>query len=702
MLERSEVPCDRCLEILNHTTKRAASNSKDHLSQTSTRALAESAKACRCCELLWDLFVKPALVHAKQRFPSNEFDSCLPVGLDISSTKVQDDENRVHWATIRIAVEAEQQGRSFLKYGLVGVSIEDAIENPGILDLIAGANLPKRNVADLTMPDHRHPPFWTLGSTTPYLTPAEDRIRCAKAWLETCERDAHRECQPIEGFLPTRLIDIRVQTGILRLVHSDSLDEREGRVRYATLSHCWGLPGVQGPLRTTRQTVEAFCQEIPERSLPQTFRDAVRITKSLDIPYLWIDSLCILQDDPDEWQREASRMKDVYSGSIVTISATYGKNSSTGCLPEDESMKVDIATKSSPSSTTNNNPVGHFSYDHQDNLAGRQKSVMVRLEGHSPRGQLEEAHLSTRGWACQEQILSRRILYCLNSEIHWQCKRFYHTRSGQTFGGSESLGRGIDLIKSDHGESWYKWIEDYTNREFTISSDRMPAFSGVTEYYQNITHQEVLLGVRRQSIAKDLSWVRIGSEKGPADTGAPSWSWLSCNAPIYIDYWQRQEGDIEPKSCTVAVNCRVDWTGPAMTSAIQTTVFRIRGPVMKMAMRIAPESLRCNPPYFIVGQEESNFTKGPMPWRCAGQFDHESHPGDEKTEYTCLLLFSRRREGGTRHKEVFLILLPNTETAVDGQLETTKACSFRRVGIAMIKGSDPTFLEAEERTLDLS
>ncbi|KAL3292715.1 HET-domain-containing protein, partial [Colletotrichum asianum] len=222
-------------------------------------------------------------------------------GLDISSTKVQDDENRIHWATIRIAVEAEQQGRSFLKYGLIGVSIEDAIGNP----------------------EHRHPPFWTFGSTAPYLTPAEDRIRCAKAWLETCERDAHRECQPIEGLLPTRLIDVGLQTGILRLVHSDSLDEREGRVRYATLSHCWGLPGVQGRLKTTRQTVEAFCQEIPERSLPKTFRDAIRITKSLEIPYLWIDSLCILQDDPDEWQREASRMKDVYSGGVVTISATY-------------------------------------------------------------------------------------------------------------------------------------------------------------------------------------------------------------------------------------------------------------------------------------------------------------------------------------------------------------------------------------------
>ncbi|KAF0322620.1 het domain protein [Colletotrichum asianum] len=668
------MPCDRCVEILNHTIKRAASVSEDHLSQTNTRALAESAKACRCCELLWDLFVKPALVHAKERFPSNEFNPCLPVGLDISSTKVQDDENRIHWATIRIAVEAEQQGRSFLKYGLIGVSIEDAIGNPGISDLIDSANLLERNVADLTVTEHRHPPFWTFGSTAPYLTPAEDRIRCAKAWLETCERDAHRECQPIEGLLPTRLIDVGLQTGILRLVHSDSLDEREGRVRYATLSHCWGLPGVQGRLKTTRQTVEAFCQEIPERSLPKTFRDAIRITKSLEIPYLWIDSLCILQDDPDEWQREASRMKDVYSGGVVTISATYGKNSSSGCLPEDESkMKVDIETKSSPSSTTNNNPVGHFLYNQRENVAGRQKS----------------AHLSTRGWACQEQILSRRILYCLNSEIHWQCKRFYHTQSGQTFGGLESLGRGIDLIKSDHGEIWYKWIEDYTNREFTISSDRIPAFSGVTEYYQNITHQEVLLGVRRKSIAKDLSWVRIGSEKGPAGTRAPSWSWLSCNAPIYIDYWQRQEGDIEPQVCTDAVNCRIDWTGPAMTSAIQTTVFRVRGPVMKMAMRIAPESLHCNPPYFLVGQEES---KGPMPWRCAGQFDHESHPGDEKTEYTCLLLFSRSREGGTRHKEVFLLLLPNTETE----------CSFRRVGIAMMKGSDQTFLGAEERTLDLS
>ncbi|KAF3799980.1 hypothetical protein GCG54_00001088 [Colletotrichum gloeosporioides] len=707
------MPCNGCLEIVSHAINRDESCARSRQWQTDTWSLVESAKTCPCCELLWVLFVEPALVHAKKRFPEKDYNSCRVVNLDISNTGGRNDLNRVLWATALITVDAEHQGRVFLNYGLIGVSVEDAIEYPGILDLIASTDLPGSKVTHASVTDHLHPPLWTLSHTSSHLTLAEASISCAKLWLDNCEGGGHRECQPAKGLLPTRLIDLRANNS-LRLVHTNRLKEQEGGIRYATLSHCWGPPGVKGPLKSTRETTEAFEQEIPESMLPRTFRDAVTITRSLGIPYLWIDSLCIVQDDSDEWQREASRMKDVYSGSVLTVSAIYGRDSSSGLYPENDS-KLEPGGGTSgtepSSSTINNKKVGHFSYNHQKDLSGRHQSVMVRMEGKSTRHRLEEAHLSTRGWACQEQILSRRIVHFLDSEIHWQCKRIYHTQSGRT-SDEGYLSCEANSTELDGGENelrgfnhWPNWIENYTCRDFTIASDRMPAFSGITEHYQGLIDQEVLLGIRRDSLARDLSWVRMGPEKGPANTEAPSWSWLSCNAPVCLDHFKRLGGDVEPVLRTIAVDCHVDWTGPAMTSTIQAAAFRVRGPVMQLALRISPESLIFNPPHFVIGEDELaawHLTKGPVPRRCVGQFDHENHPGDIKTEYTCLLLFSRTYQDEAKHRETFLLLLPDPETLVDGQLETTKPCSFHRVGVAMIKGSDETFSGAEERTLDLS
>ncbi|KAK2770049.1 het domain protein [Colletotrichum kahawae] len=592
---------------------------------------------------------------------------------------------------------------------MIAVSVEDKAKHPGISDLIADTNLVGSYIANALVTDYLHPHFWTLGRTAPQLTVAEDRIRCAKDWFEACDKGGHRGCKPTEGFLPTRLIDLRANHAV-RLVHVNRLDKQEERLRYATLSHCWGSPEVAGPLKTTKERAEAFGKGISEGMLPKTFRDAIRVTRSLGIPFLWIDSLCIIQDDPDKWQREASRMKHVYSGSVLTISASCGRDSSSGFLPEDDveieginpipGLEQDVTVKASPL-ITNNEHLGHFSFDYRNHRVGRQQGVMVRLQTDPTTRQLEEAHLSTRGWACQEEILSRRILHCLDSEIVWKCERLCHTQSGRTTEELRAISRA-GMIKPTLVEDWCYWIQDYTTRDFTISSDRMPAFSGIAELFQDLLHQKILLGVRRESLSKDLSWIRLGPEKGPADTGAPSWSWLSCNAPVYLDYWKLPNDEINPQACTVPINCSVDWTGPAMTSPIQKTLFRIRGPVMQMALRIAPESLTCNPPYFLVGEEASDFSQGPLPWRYVGQFDHESHPGCVKAEYTCLLLFSRTNEDGITYREVFLLLSPDTETWEDGQLETAKPCRFNRVGIAMIRGSEKTFSRAQERTLDLS
>lgn len=103
-------------------------------------------------------------------------------------------------------------------------------------------------------------------------------------------------------------------------------------IRYATLSHCWGD---SLPLYTTKETEPLYSQEIPSGLIPPTFRDALTIARALDIPYLWIDALCIVQDDHVEWQNEASKMQDIYSGGSLTIAAADAFNSLGGCFFND-------------------------------------------------------------------------------------------------------------------------------------------------------------------------------------------------------------------------------------------------------------------------------------------------------------------------------------------------------------------------------
>lgn len=66
--------------------------------------------------------------------------------------------------------------------------------------------------------------------------------------------------------------------------------------------------------------------------LPQTFQDAIAVTHNLTIRYLWVDSLCIIQDDPQDWQRESSRMASIYGNAYLVFSATHAAQESQGCF----------------------------------------------------------------------------------------------------------------------------------------------------------------------------------------------------------------------------------------------------------------------------------------------------------------------------------------------------------------------------------
>jgi hypothetical protein len=103
----------------------------------------------------------------------------------------------------------------------------------------------------------------------------------------------------------------------------------ESGVRNATLSHCWGSHKF---LTLGRVDPDAFRTRVPAEVPLKTFRDAIEMARFLCIDYLWIDSLCILQNDPHDWKRESLSMTSLYGGSFVNLAASRAIDGSASCF----------------------------------------------------------------------------------------------------------------------------------------------------------------------------------------------------------------------------------------------------------------------------------------------------------------------------------------------------------------------------------
>jgi len=196
-------------------------------------------------------------------------------------------------------------------------------EHRAILHRYVGSNSSK--FRGLRRRQHRKTP--DILFTNP-ISPAG--IAKVKEWIHTCDSE-HTKCSVHDGsgstaraFVPTRLMMLASSTNtIVRLV---SLTEP---VQYVALSYCWGSSEQS---KTTKSNVEARKGQIVVTELPQTLRDAITMAQALDLRYLWIDSLCIIQDDEHDWAIESSRMADICSNEWLVCAATGGSDCASGML----------------------------------------------------------------------------------------------------------------------------------------------------------------------------------------------------------------------------------------------------------------------------------------------------------------------------------------------------------------------------------
>jgi hypothetical protein len=161
-----------------------------------------------------------------------------------------------------------------------------------------------------------------------------------RLWLRRCE-DTHscNRSYRAERFLPTRLLFVGDTNSrdLLCLKPTTGME----KVRYIALSHRWGTPSAneKSMYCTTTDNIDHRLEGFNISELPKTFQDAIRVTKELDIHYLWIDSLCIIQegDNGEDWRKESRLMENVYSSASCTIAATSAKDMKDGFLDREES-----------------------------------------------------------------------------------------------------------------------------------------------------------------------------------------------------------------------------------------------------------------------------------------------------------------------------------------------------------------------------
>ena len=290
--------------------------------------------------------------------------------------------------------------------------------------------------------------------------------------------------------------------------------------QYMTLSYVWG--GV-----ATLRNTKALCKDLAmsgalineERKLPNTIKDAIALTEKLGGRYLWVDSLCIIQDDEADKAIQIAAMDQIYSSSILTIAAASGANANSG-LP---------GISAGP--RTFQRHVGSIQGLHLANLPTRWSYA------------IDKSVWNSRAWTLQERVSSPRVLYFGTERCFFTChhNQLSFLESDDTIENglerptwSSSLGDGnVNLIPTTHTaniSAYRRVVQVYTSRHLTFSSDILLAFKALEARFQPLFRSDFLFGLPRSELDSQLIWQPGAPLKRRRDPDTnlpifPTWSW---------------------------------------------------------------------------------------------------------------------------------------------------------------------------------
>lgn len=278
-------------------------------------------------------------------------------------------------------------------------------------------------------------------------------------------------------------------------------------------------------LKTTQATEEIHQKEILVEDMPETFQDAIRVVRKLGIQYLWIDALCILQDNKEEWKIESSRMCDIFANSYITIGAAASASASEHFLRR-----------------TTNAPRLHFRSSIHPEVSG---DYFIRLDGldrEPAEADIRSSRWRSRGWVWQEELMSTRQLIFGTKTWQFRCGKGAYLENGQ----HERITNCI-LDKKEFCFFSVLAPDLYSERQLSFAQDRLPAIAGIAKFIERMSIQQgkltkYMAGLwLNDRLEEQLRWVCTNpttydklesSFTNPSEYIAPSWSWVSANAAV--------------------------------------------------------------------------------------------------------------------------------------------------------------------------
>jgi hypothetical protein len=378
-----------------------------------------------------------------------------------------------------------------------------------------------------------------------------EHVQCRKSLTGIPYNDERGE------ILPSRVIRIDRQSG----GKSPKLYVTNGEIsRYTALSHRWGK---LEKIRTLKKTLDSFRESLPMDELPMTFKDAIALTRKLGISYLWIDSLCIVQDDLEDWNREAAQMGTIFERATCTIAAVdaiddetdqdVGLFNSRHADPLAVRMSCQFAEgMDDPPSRHDRHWKGRLESLDYSSAVPSNRHVVLRPRWKGLWHTVSESRWHDRAWIYQERILSRRIIYYTKRKIFWECQKISddeENRPDTTPSLRSYLSTGSDQLNSmvlpvtpwDWVDSLHNWryqVAEYSASQVTKERDKLLAFQGVCDRMARRLKCKFLAGVLLDGSLADLLW-SAKTEPSALYTNfhAPSWSWASFKGAIsYYSY----------------------------------------------------------------------------------------------------------------------------------------------------------------------
>lgn len=304
-----------------------------------------------------------------------------------------------------------------------------------------------------------------------------------------------------------------------------------------TLSHCWGK---KPTFKLTKNSQPDLEGGILISRLPKTYADAVMIAIMLGVDYIWIDSLCIIQDSKEDWAKEAGQMSMVYQNSFCNIAALDAEDSHSGIFAaRDPSILEPLVI----TSKWVNTPPLRWSTKHR------------RIDADCDFV-IDSSLIHQRAWVLQERMLAPRTLHFGRKQLYWECRNSIASETlpmiiHPSWWNSPFvvMPTSTNTALEEILQFWNSLVRRYSHCGLTYFSDKLVAISGLAKEIgralglcSNNTGVDkmYLAGMWRYRLELQLLWARSGYSRSagtsvkprPQGNIAPTWSWASIDSGV--------------------------------------------------------------------------------------------------------------------------------------------------------------------------